>query len=72
MPPKSARVKPTPYPPLPFHALRAAQLGAALVVASITAYFLRELAEDNYPLPWTFILVRPLPLPLSPAPRDAS
>ncbi|KAF1850303.1 uncharacterized protein K460DRAFT_273142 [Cucurbitaria berberidis CBS 394.84] len=51
------RVKPTHYPRLPFHLIRSAQLVSSLVVASIMFYFLKELAHDNYKLPWTFILL---------------
>lgn len=68
MAPKGARVKPTPYPFLPFHLLRTFQLLSSLVVAAIMSYFLRELSAKNYSLPWTFILVRspanhPVPSP---------
>jgi hypothetical protein len=59
---QKTRAKPSPYPRLPFHALRAVQLLASLVVLSITFYFLRELRREGYSLPWTFILVRALPL----------
>lgn len=52
------RVKPTHYPRLSFHLIRSAQLVSSLVAASILFYFLKELAQDGYKLPWTFILVR--------------
>ncbi|KAF2029798.1 hypothetical protein EK21DRAFT_112474 [Setomelanomma holmii] len=51
------RVKPTHYPRLPFHAIRTVQLLSSIVVSSIMFYFLRELARDNFRLPWTFILL---------------
>ncbi|KZM24166.1 uncharacterized protein EKO05_0010844 [Ascochyta rabiei] len=51
------RIKPTPYPFLPFHMLRTAQLASSLTVLSITTYFARELHRTNYALPWTFILL---------------
>lgn len=54
---KKDRIKPTPYPFLPFHAIRSAQFVSSLIVASIMFYFLRELNGSNYSLPWTFILV---------------
>ncbi|KAH6629295.1 hypothetical protein C7974DRAFT_424362 [Boeremia exigua] len=57
MPFKNPRANPSPYPPLPFYALRSTQLLASLVVAIIAAYFLHELAASNYTLPWTFILL---------------
>lgn len=51
------RVKPTHYPRVPFHATRSVQLLSSIIVSSIMFYFLRELARDNFRLPWTFILV---------------
>jgi hypothetical protein len=52
------RVKPTPYPFLPFHITRSAQLLSSIVVASIMFYFLSSLSTSHHSLPWTFILVR--------------
>lgn len=60
---KRDRVKPSAYPFAAFHAIRTAQLVSSCIVAAITFYFLRELHRTSYPLPWTFILVRPPPLP---------
>lgn len=60
---KRDRTKPTAYPFLPFHLIRSAQLVSSLIVASIMAYFLRELSANNYSLPWTFILVCSFPNP---------
>ncbi|KAF9697576.1 hypothetical protein EKO04_004239 [Ascochyta lentis] len=51
------RVKPTPYPFLPFHLLRTAQLASSIAVLSITSYFAHELRRNGYSLPWTFILL---------------
>ncbi|KAF2825187.1 hypothetical protein CC86DRAFT_467700 [Ophiobolus disseminans] len=51
------RVRPTHYPKLPFHIIRSAQLLSSTVVACIMFYFLKELAKDNFRLPWTFILL---------------
>jgi hypothetical protein len=62
MPLQTPRSKPSPYPHLAFHALRTVQLLSSLIVLSITFYFLRELRREGYSLPWTFILVRALPL----------
>ena len=58
---KRDRVKPTAYPFLPFHLIRSAQLVSSLIVASIMTYFLRELHSNGYSMPWTFILVLPIP-----------
>ncbi|EDU49668.1 conserved hypothetical protein [Pyrenophora tritici-repentis Pt-1C-BFP] len=55
--PHRNRVKPTAYPSLPFHSIRTCQLLSATVVSGILLYFLRELARDEYHLPWTFILL---------------
>lgn len=52
------RVKPTHYPFLSFHIIRCVQLVSSIVVASVMSYFLHELAQDGFRLPWTFILVR--------------
>lgn len=60
------RVKPTPYPRLPFHSIRSAQLLSSTIVASIMIYFCSELARNKYKLPWTFILVRPPSHPPTP------
>ncbi|KAF2728411.1 hypothetical protein EJ04DRAFT_504099 [Polyplosphaeria fusca] len=51
------RVKPTHYPFLPFHILRSAQLVSSIIVAGIMFYFLRELSQAHYRLPWTFLLL---------------
>ncbi|KAF2117064.1 hypothetical protein BDV96DRAFT_489979 [Lophiotrema nucula] len=51
------RVKPTHYPILPFHFLRCAQLASSIIVAGVMSYFLRELQQDHYRLPWTFLLL---------------
>ncbi|KAH7119618.1 hypothetical protein B0J11DRAFT_64562 [Dendryphion nanum] len=54
---RAARTKPTAYPFLPFHAIRTVQLVSALVVSVVMGYFLSELSRDNYPFPWTFLLL---------------
>ncbi|KAF2870262.1 hypothetical protein BDV95DRAFT_463261, partial [Massariosphaeria phaeospora] len=51
------RVKPTDYPVLPFHLIRSAQLVSSIIVAGIMSYFLWQLKQDHYRLPWTFILL---------------
>lgn len=52
------KTKPTPYPHLPFHALRSTQLLSSIIVMSILSYFLWQLHHDGYGSPWTFILVK--------------
>ncbi|KAF2193023.1 hypothetical protein K469DRAFT_282204 [Zopfia rhizophila CBS 207.26] len=51
------RVKPTHYPVLPFHILRSAQLVSSIIVAGVMSWFLWQLQQDHYRLPWTFILL---------------
>ena len=52
------KANPSPYPALVFHGLRTAQVISALVVTCVIAYFMRELKDAGYGMPWTFILVR--------------
>ncbi|THC90600.1 hypothetical protein EYZ11_009932 [Aspergillus tanneri] len=55
MRPKS--VKPSAYPPVPFHIIRGLNLLSALVVASILAVFISNLSKDHYKLPWAFLVL---------------
>lgn len=52
------RKKPTEYPHIPFHFLRAAQLLSSIVVGSVMFYFVFHLSDEGYGTPWTFIFVR--------------
>ena len=52
------RQKPSAYPPLPFHAIRALQLISSVIVSSILFYFTSSLSTSHHSLPWTFILVQ--------------
>lgn len=54
---RKSGVKPTHYPILPFYILRTAQFVSSLIVGTIMAYFLHELAQDGFGPPWTFILL---------------
>jgi len=49
--------QPSAYPPVPFHLLRLAQLLSSLIVATFLFYFIGHLLEENYKIPWTFILL---------------
>ena len=51
------RSQPSPYPILPFHALRACSLVCSLVVAAVLSYFVYHLKQDNFKIPWTFLVV---------------
>ena len=51
--------KPSPYSPLPFHALRLFQFVSAIITSSILCFFVYYLRDEKPPLPvpWTFIFV---------------
>ena len=53
------RTAPTGYEKvrLLFHSIRTAQLLSSLVTGTILIYFIWWLVHDNYPTPWTFIVV---------------
>ncbi|KAH3938989.1 hypothetical protein HBH70_125490 [Parastagonospora nodorum] len=51
------RQKPSAYPRLPFHAIRAFQLISSVIVSSILFYFTSSLSTSHHSLPWTFILL---------------
>lgn len=62
-----ASVKPSDYPPLPFHTIRFIIFLSSLVVAIILAIFIYHLHADGYrKLPFAFLVVRPntIPIPL--------
>lgn len=61
-----ASVKPSDYPPLPFHTIRFITFLSSLVVAIILAVFIYHLHADGYKLPFAFLVVRPntTPTPL--------
>ena len=48
--------KPSPYPWY-FHGLRLGQLLSSIVVGTVLCYFIDHLRDEDYPIPWTFILV---------------
>jgi cytochrome bd-type quinol oxidase subunit 1 len=54
---QKVRKAPTQYPFLAFHAVRVAQLAAALIVLSIMAYFIYNLVHDHWRIPKTFAIV---------------
>ena len=49
--------QPSPYPSLPFHGLRGAQVLSSMIVTSILGFFIYHLESETYYVPWTFILV---------------
>ncbi|ERF77033.1 hypothetical protein EPUS_07939 [Endocarpon pusillum Z07020] len=51
------RSQPSPYPILPFHALRACSLVCSLVVAAVLSYFVYHLKRGNFKIPWTFLVL---------------
>ncbi|KAK7613672.1 hypothetical protein BKA81DRAFT_65972 [Phyllosticta paracitricarpa] len=55
--PRSRRVQPTPYPRVPFHAVRCTQLVSSAVVMSVMVFFIDQLAHDGYATPWTFFVL---------------
>lgn len=61
----SRSVKPSLYPPIPFHSIRSISLLSSVIVAIILAVFIYNLHKDGYKLPWAFLIVRlSLPFPL--------
>lgn len=60
------RQKPSAYPPIPFHAIRALQLVSSVIVSSTLFYFTSSLSTSHHSLPWTFILVHSPPRPFLP------
>ena len=58
---RSASVKPSLYPPVPFHIIRAFTLFSSLIVGIILAVFIYHLSQQGYKLPWVFLVVRSPP-----------
>ncbi|KAK7535254.1 uncharacterized protein J3D65DRAFT_630602 [Phyllosticta citribraziliensis] len=56
-PSRSRRVQPTPYPRVPFHAVRCTQLVSSAIVMSVMVFFIDQLAHDHYETPWTFFVL---------------
>lgn len=54
---KGTSVKPSLYPPLPFHLIRVIALLSSLIVGVIIAVFLVQLHKGGYKLPWAFLIV---------------
>ncbi|PYH92696.1 hypothetical protein BO71DRAFT_383021 [Aspergillus ellipticus CBS 707.79] len=52
-----ASVKPSQYPPLPFHIIRATGLISTFIVGIILAVFINQLHNANYKLPWAFLIL---------------
>jgi hypothetical protein len=57
---RSKSVKPSLYPPVPFHTIRTIAFLCAIVVAIILAVFIYNLHKEGYKLPWAFLIVHPL------------
>lgn len=49
--------RPSAYPPVPFHSIRAFSLISSLIVAAIMFFFMYHLRNDGFKLPWTFLVV---------------
>ncbi|KAI9926842.1 hypothetical protein ASPWEDRAFT_715572 [Aspergillus wentii DTO 134E9] len=54
---KSINVKPSLYPALPFHIIRAVSFIATLIVGIILAVFIYHLHTASHKLPWTFLVL---------------
>lgn len=63
-----ASVKPSQYPPIPFHTIRFFGLISTFIVGIILAVFVNQLHSNNYKLPWAFLIVR---LPYLPPPPQS-
>ncbi|KAJ6012536.1 hypothetical protein N7499_011794 [Penicillium canescens] len=50
-------VKPSAYPPLPFHAIRFFGFLSSIVVGAILAVFIYHLHADGYKLPYSFLVL---------------
>ena len=55
---RSASVRPSVYPPVPFHVIRAFTLFSCIIVGVILAVFIYHLHQEGYKLPWVFLVVR--------------
>ncbi|KAF4158107.1 hypothetical protein CNMCM6936_005275 [Aspergillus lentulus] len=54
---RSKSVKPSLYPPVPFHTIRAISLLSSVIVGIILAVFISHLKSGGYKLPWAFLLL---------------
>ena len=54
---RSKSVRPSHYPPVPFHTIRFIDLLSAVVVAIVVAVFIYSLQQKGYKLPWAFLIV---------------
>ncbi|KAF9888695.1 hypothetical protein FE257_008453 [Aspergillus nanangensis] len=54
---RSKSVKPSAYPPLPFHLIRFAGFLSSLIVAIILAVFIYNLHKENHKLPFAFLVL---------------
>ncbi|PYH65582.1 uncharacterized protein BO88DRAFT_446038 [Aspergillus vadensis CBS 113365] len=52
-----ASVKPSQYPPIPFHTIRLFGLISTFIVGIILAVFINQLHSNNYKLPWAFLIL---------------
>lgn len=55
---RSKSVKPSSYPPVPFHTIRAIALLSSVIVGIILAVFISHLKRGGYKLPFTFLVVK--------------
>ncbi|EAW06487.1 uncharacterized protein ACLA_081770 [Aspergillus clavatus NRRL 1] len=54
---RSKSVKPSLYPPVPFHTIRTIALLSSVIVGIILAVFIYHLKSGGYKLPWTFLVL---------------
>ncbi|KAE8151215.1 hypothetical protein BDV25DRAFT_128982 [Aspergillus avenaceus] len=54
---RAKSVKPSAYPPIPFHAIRAVGAISTLVVGIILAVFIYHLSQGSQKLPWAFLVL---------------
>jgi len=53
-----ARTRPSAYvPPMPFHAVRALTFVSVIIVGGVLASFCVQLTQDDFKLPWTFLVM---------------
>ncbi|RAH46917.1 uncharacterized protein BO95DRAFT_99377 [Aspergillus brunneoviolaceus CBS 621.78] len=56
----TASVKPSHYPAIPFHIIRATGLISTFIVGIILAVFITNLHSHGYKLPWAFLVIKQL------------
>jgi hypothetical protein len=64
---RSPSVKPSAYPPLPFHLIRFFIFLSSIVVGVILAVFIYHLHADGYKLPYSFLVVSKIPPTATPS-----